>query len=322
LNAEYRPPAAKGDVLLALHERPRVIVIVDGYFEVVPSVWHKEILVALAEGVHVFGAASMGALRAAELESFGMIGAGTVYDSFRRGVLEGDDEVALLHLGADQGYRPVSQALVEIRDRLSLLASQGELNCRQRDELISRVKALPFWNRTPDNVIKIACAMDLAPRAVEKVNHAFRSAEPGVKARDTVDVLKYVAEFMLTDPKPFTGAVPVERTVFLEELELEVNSRFLGQPPEPQTRREACDAHSEVLLRLLVRREASRLGITVDEEELAIAIGHQCADASDTGLIEYLVDLHLAEKVGHHLRWDVRSLLVSHAKYHRQVTVA
>ena len=55
---------------------PRAIGIIDGVFLDVASVWHREILWALSQGVHVFGAASMGALRAAELDGFGMRGVG------------------------------------------------------------------------------------------------------------------------------------------------------------------------------------------------------------------------------------------------------
>ncbi|MDO8943743.1 MAG: TfuA-like protein, partial [Desulfobacterales bacterium] len=63
-------PAAQGDVYRAALERPSAIGIIDGYFDRVPSVWHKEILWAMSQGVPVFGGASMGALRAAELETF------------------------------------------------------------------------------------------------------------------------------------------------------------------------------------------------------------------------------------------------------------
>ena len=64
------PPVAQGDLYRAARQRPRAIGIIDGYFEGVLSVWHKEILWAMAEGIHVFGSASMGALRAAELHDF------------------------------------------------------------------------------------------------------------------------------------------------------------------------------------------------------------------------------------------------------------
>ena len=44
----------------AVIEGATVIGLIDGFFENVASVWHKEILFALSEGVQVFGAASMG----------------------------------------------------------------------------------------------------------------------------------------------------------------------------------------------------------------------------------------------------------------------
>ena len=89
------PPVSQGDVYRAARSRPRAIGIIDGYFSGAPSVWHKEILWAISEGVPVFGSASMGALRAAELHSYGMRGVGRIFEAFRDGVLEDDDEVAV-----------------------------------------------------------------------------------------------------------------------------------------------------------------------------------------------------------------------------------
>ena len=91
LDAVYLPPAAAGDVYRLWRRHPRAIGIVDGYFDQVPAVWHKEIMWVMEHGVHVFGAAGMGALRAAELDSFGMHGTGWVYQAFREGVLDRDD---------------------------------------------------------------------------------------------------------------------------------------------------------------------------------------------------------------------------------------
>ena len=83
LDAVYLPPVSAGDVFRLWRQRPRAIGIVDGYFEHVPAVWHKEIMWIMAHGVHVFGSAGMGALRAAELDSFGMHGVGRVYQAFK-----------------------------------------------------------------------------------------------------------------------------------------------------------------------------------------------------------------------------------------------
>ena len=55
LDATYRPPARQGDVFRALAERPRGIVLIDGVFEAVPSVWHHELRAALASGASSWG---------------------------------------------------------------------------------------------------------------------------------------------------------------------------------------------------------------------------------------------------------------------------
>ncbi|RUX68847.1 hypothetical protein EN904_03020 [Mesorhizobium sp. M7A.F.Ca.CA.001.07.2.1] len=60
----------------AVLEGRKVIGLIDGLFESGPAVWHKEILFALDAGCRLLGAASMGALRAAECWQFGMIGIG------------------------------------------------------------------------------------------------------------------------------------------------------------------------------------------------------------------------------------------------------
>src|SRR2546422_9858099 len=69
----------------------------------------------MSQGVHVFGAASIGACRAAELHAFGMIGVGQIFELFLHGKLEDDDEVAVAHCPAEFGYRPTSVAMVNIR---------------------------------------------------------------------------------------------------------------------------------------------------------------------------------------------------------------
>src|ERR1700719_1335144 len=92
LKAIYLPPAAEGDVYRAALQRPQAIGIIDGYFQSVPAVRHKEILWTMGRGIHVFGSASMGALRAAELAPFGMEGVGNIFQLYRDGTLEDDDE--------------------------------------------------------------------------------------------------------------------------------------------------------------------------------------------------------------------------------------
>ena len=147
LDAEYLPPAAHGDVLRAVRRGFRVIGLVDGVFERVPAVWHKEILFALSEGVHVYGAASMGALRAAELGAFGMHGVGAIHRAYAEGALEDDDEVAVAHGGAEDGFRPLSDAMVDIRATLEAIIHQ------QGDQVLGDLRIDPANPLHPGRVV-------------------------------------------------------------------------------------------------------------------------------------------------------------------------
>ena len=139
LDATVLPPVRLGDVHRVVSRlRPRAIGIVDGYFQWAPAVWHKEILWAIGQGVHVFGAASMGALRAAELGPFGMHGVGRVVEAYRDGRLQGmddpfedDDEVAVVHGPQESGYRGASEAMVNIR--FTLARAEEAVGVTQRD---------------------------------------------------------------------------------------------------------------------------------------------------------------------------------------------
>jgi hypothetical protein len=144
----WRAPASHGDVLRAARRHPAAIGLVDGCFETTPSVWHKEILWALARGVPVFGAASMGALRAAELHDFGMIGVGRVFADFRDGRLRDDDEVAVLHAPAELDWAPMTVAMVDVRATLEAAAAAGVVPTRTRQAIERLAKAMFFKDRT------------------------------------------------------------------------------------------------------------------------------------------------------------------------------
>lgn len=146
--AEFRPPGACGDVLRAVLDGARVIGLVDGYFDHRLSVWHKELLWAMSRGVVVYGAASMGALRAAELAAFGMLGVGEIFEAYARRELEDDDEVAVTHEAADRGYRPTSEAMVNLRATVAVAVRESVLPERAAESLIARQKARFYPERS------------------------------------------------------------------------------------------------------------------------------------------------------------------------------
>jgi hypothetical protein len=121
--AAFLPSARQGDLYRAARDRrPAAIALIDGVFLGAPAVWHREILWALAHGVQVFGAASMGALRCAETHIFGMVGVGKIYEAYRVAryapfdePFEDDDEVAVLHAPPEAGSIPITDAMVDVR---------------------------------------------------------------------------------------------------------------------------------------------------------------------------------------------------------------
>lgn len=145
--ASCKGPAAQGDILQAVDEGARVICLIDGVFERRPAVSHKEILWALHRKVVVYGASSMGALRAAECERYGMIGFGSIFAALRSGKIEDDDEVTIAHAGPEAGYRGGSDAMVNIRATLARAMSEGVISPQTEALLADALKATFYPNR-------------------------------------------------------------------------------------------------------------------------------------------------------------------------------
>ena len=149
LEAIYLPPAGQSDLMSAVQVyQPDAIALIDGVFLSSPSTWHKEILYALGQGVAVYGASSMGALRAAETDTFGMVGVGEIYQMYASGALMDDDEVALVHGSAEAGYGALSEPMVNVRATLQLAQEQGGLDSELHQQLIALAKAIYFPERT------------------------------------------------------------------------------------------------------------------------------------------------------------------------------
>lgn len=148
---EFRPPARQGDLYAAACARPVAIGLIDGYFDGVPAVLHKEILWALAQGIAVFGGASMGALRAAEMQGLGMIGIGRIFADYRDEVLTDDDEVALIHGPAELDHPALSLPMVDLRASLALARDQGVVDDATARAVIAEQKAVFYPRRSwPD----------------------------------------------------------------------------------------------------------------------------------------------------------------------------
>ncbi|KQQ38785.1 antibiotic resistance protein [Rhizobium sp. Leaf306] len=145
---EIRPPAVQGDMLRAVRDGATVIGLIDGGFEYTAPVWHKEILYALSRRVAVVGAASMGALRAAECQAFGMVGVGGIFNDYASGELVDDAEVALLHGPMEYGFRPITLPMVNIRATVKALENRQTFTAAEAYELETIAGTLFYKLRT------------------------------------------------------------------------------------------------------------------------------------------------------------------------------
>jgi hypothetical protein len=156
---EWRPPAEAGDVLRLAAEggAGRILCLIDGYFDHRPAVRHKELLLLLANGTPIYGAASIGALRAAEMGRFGLVGIGAIFAAYARGTLTGDDEVALVHAGAERGWRPLSVPLVDVRATLCAARRARIVDARDARAMLRAAGAVHYIDRQwPDAFRAIA----------------------------------------------------------------------------------------------------------------------------------------------------------------------
>jgi hypothetical protein len=220
LDAVYLPPVAQGDVYRATLQRPHAIGIVDGYFDRVPAVWHKEILWALSRGIRVFGAASMGALRAAELEPFSMEGVGAIFAAYRDGVLRDDDEVAITHAGADEGYRSASEAMVNIRRTLGQAAAEQVIS-RQTLLVLQRLAKEMFYPERSYGLLLERAAAVVPGSELARLRAWLPQGRADQKRDDALAMLRTMRE-ALASPRARNPVFTFAYTAFWDRLRLTV----------------------------------------------------------------------------------------------------
>lgn len=192
LKATYLPPAAEGDAYRVSLKYPRAIGIIDGYFQSVPTVRHKEILWAMSRGIHVFGSASIGALRAAELAAFGMEGVGTIFEMYRDGVLEDDDEVAVAHGPAEVGFLAGSEAMINIRQTLHRAERAGVISQKLRVALEKIGKDLFYPERNYSALLDRAAKSGLPETTLQQFQSWLQTGRVDQKREDALAMLRLI----------------------------------------------------------------------------------------------------------------------------------
>lgn len=281
LDAIYLPPTQQGDVYRAARENPVAIGIIDGFFEQAPAVWHKEILWAMTEGIHVFGAASQGALRAVELAPFGMEGVGDIFEAFQRGELGDDDDVAVAHAGAEDDWAPLSEAMVNISATLSSAWLSQVVLESTRMALERAAKALFYVQRTWSAVLARGARDGVSASQLKALEAWLPTGSVDQKKADALTLLRTMRERLEVGLSPKTVSFPFQHTDAWEEarrragrLPLHAGARPLeGVAPEAlldelRLRGALGSVRRASMARALAVEEARRLRREPGEEEL------------------------------------------------------
>ncbi|MGW1154855.1 TfuA-like protein [Streptomyces rubiginosohelvolus] len=193
-SAHIHDPIKHGDLIRLDLSHSDQVVIIDGLYHNHPTIRHKELLAAIERGIMVVGASSMGALRAAELHPFGMIGIGQIFEMYRDGIIEADDEVAVVHTYEGE-WRVLSDALVNIRHTLALATSQEICTPEEAESLLQIAIALPYARRSWRAITRQTPEGDLQAAAARI--QTLREQEPhrcNLKRLDALTALQQVSK--------------------------------------------------------------------------------------------------------------------------------
>ncbi|MFE6892071.1 TfuA-like protein [Streptomyces sp. NPDC057694] len=194
---QVHPPARHGDLFDDAVQDGDTVVLLDGVFHQAPALRHKEILAAMGRGVRVIGAASIGALRACELDAFGMVGVGSVYAAYVRGQFSGDDEVAVGQ-APDRDWAALTWPVVSLSHVLHLAVQANVLEAAHADRLLCALRAVYYPQRTLA-AVRAVCARENAGDVARWLDQQ-RAEEPHFGDIKRADAL--LALQVAHDPRP------------------------------------------------------------------------------------------------------------------------
>ena len=145
-------------------------------------------------GIHVFGSASIGALRAAELLPFGMEGVGAVFELYRDGILEDDDEVAVAHGPAETGFVSASEAMVNIRQTLRKAERHGVISTELRVTLEKIGKELFYPDRNYSTLLRHASENGSSQAELTKLQQWLVNHYVNQKREDALLMLRVIRD--------------------------------------------------------------------------------------------------------------------------------
>ncbi len=225
-DAEVLAPVAAGDLLRLSLEAGDLVAIIDGFYFQTASVRHKELLDLLSRGIHVWGAASMGAMRAAELAPFGMRGFGAIFQAYQNGEIDGDDEVAVLHAPQDMDYLKLTEALVNIRYACQAAVKEGLISQEEYELILAIARQSPFFERSYARIWQQAGSKGLSIQIIEKLRLFVLQKHLDLKRKDALEMMQ---ELQTPPQEPFLPTFELHETSLLRNWRVQEEGFFVKE---------------------------------------------------------------------------------------------
>jgi hypothetical protein len=131
-----------------------------------------------------------------------MVGVGAIFEAYRDGVLEDDDEVAVVHGPEDTGYRAGSDAMVNIRATLTRARHLGVLDGAVCATLERIAKGLYYAERTYVRVLEEAREAGVPASDLAGFRRWWPEGGVNQKRDDALAMLRMMRECLESEPSP------------------------------------------------------------------------------------------------------------------------
>lgn len=190
--ARIAPPITRGDLLKDIDNGAQVVVIIDGKFHQDLAVTPDEIVDALSCGLRIYGASSMGALRASELYQFGMIGHGLIFEHIVATSDFRDDFLGQIFSESGGAIKIVSTTHVDFHMNLLELERQKRVTTREKKKLLKLYADLFYTERSWASLRNELCKCRRPDARLLKIAEEACIHMGSQKRRDAIGVLKRV----------------------------------------------------------------------------------------------------------------------------------
>ena len=184
----YKRPIKRGDLNHDIKENPDIIGIIDGVFHQSSAVGHREILNVIKKGIEVYGASSMGALRASELDSLGMHGIGYVYNQYATGKIVSDDDVAVML--DSETLEALSVPLINMDYVFNNACAENIITDNEKDELLKIAKETYYPQR---NYAQTLSKSTLDSDTKDNLINFIRTSKD-IKKEDAKELIKHIKQ--------------------------------------------------------------------------------------------------------------------------------